>query len=394
MGVEDFDLEKITEPLQRWFVREGRQLPWRVKLCGQNGEGLEHPDPYRIWVSEIMLQQTRVETVKPYYRRFLERLPDVEALAKCPQEELNKLWEGLGYYSRVRNMKTAAGQVMEEFGGVMPGDYQGLLRLKGIGSYTAGAIASIAYGEPVPAVDGNVLRVLARVTGDDSDIAKPSAKSRMEAALSQLMRAGVSEGKSVPLRPGEAPRGESLDLSRPQPVIFNQALMDLGALVCLPKGKPGCGQCPWQDICVAARRGITDQLPVKSKPNRRRVEERTVLLLRREGRIALRRRPEKGLLAGLYEFPGFSGWLAPEMVLEELKIRGMVPRGIRDLPEARHIFSHVEWRMRGYEIELADVPETSDGDEEGCRELLFIEKAELQERYAVPSAFAAYMKLL
>ena len=201
--ITDFNLQILIEPLLNWFAGHARVLPWR-----------EEPTPYRVWVSEIMLQQTRVEAVKPYLERFMKRLPDVEALAECPEDELLKLWEGLGYYNRVRNMQKAAVQVMEAYGGKLPADYEELLKLKGIGSYTAGAIASIAYQIPVPAVDGNVFRILTRVAADDTDIMKPSFRTLLEKELREVM-----QGMEMP-------------------GAFNQALMELGATVCVPNGAP------------------------------------------------------------------------------------------------------------------------------------------------------------
>ena len=216
--LETFDLYKIVEPLLAWYEKNRRKLPWR-----------ENVSAYRVWVSEIMLQQTRVEAVKPYFARFIDALPDVSDLADCEEEKLLKLWEGLGYYNRVRNMQKAAKTVMEEYGGQLPDDYEKLLSLKGIGSYTAGAIASIAYGIPVPAVDGNVLRIITRLTQDESDIMKQSVKKRVEQALLEVMpqkRAGV----------------------------FNQALMELGATVCVPNGAPLCEACPWKEFCLAKKK--------------------------------------------------------------------------------------------------------------------------------------------
>ena len=216
--LDNYHLNQLAEPLLVWFLDHARVLPWR-----------ERPEPYRVWVSEIMLQQTRVEAVKPYYERFLKALPDVAALAACPEDQLMKLWEGLGYYNRVRNMQKAAVTVTEEYDGVLPADYGKLLELKGIGSYTAGAIASIAYGIPVPAVDGNVLRILTRVAADDTDIMKQSFRSAVEAQLGEMMRE-----LTVPEELRRALRDENV------PGALNQAMMELGATVCVPNGAPLC----------------------------------------------------------------------------------------------------------------------------------------------------------
>ena len=223
------NLEQIVQPLLRWFDQNARILPWR-----------DQPTPYRVWVSEIMLQQTRVEAVKPFYQRFMEALPDIQTLANCEEEELLKLWEGLGYYNRVRNMQIAARTVIEEYGGKLPDDYLELQQLKGIGSYTAGAISSIAYGKVAPAVDGNVLRVISRVTLSREDILKQSVKRGIEQAIVEIMPAD---------RPG----------------AFNQALMELGAMVCVPNGEPHCESCPLKELCLARKMGAMDEIPVKKE---------------------------------------------------------------------------------------------------------------------------------
>ena len=277
--LEEFQLEQIVKPLLAWFEKNARTLPWRSIST-----------PYRVWVSEIMLQQTRVEAVKPYFERFMHALPDVKSLAECEEERLLKLWEGLGYYNRVRNMQIAAQTVMEQYDGKLPADYEKLLALKGIGHYTAGAIASIAYGIPVPAVDGNVLRILMRVSADNSDIMKQSVKTRVEQALQQVIPQDCAGS-------------------------FNQALMELGAIVCVPNGEPLCDQCPWYSFCETRKRGLWQELPVKKKAKGRRIEERTVLVIRDGERVVLKRRPKKGLLAGLYEFPNEPGTLTEDEAL-------------------------------------------------------------------------------
>ncbi|MDO4530082.1 MAG: A/G-specific adenine glycosylase, partial [Lachnospiraceae bacterium] len=262
--LKDYDLTQLVEPLCSWFLKNARDLPWR-----------EDPSPYHVWISEIMLQQTRVEAVKRYYQRFLETLPDVKSLAECPEDVYLKLWEGLGYYSRVRNLHAAAVQIMEEHNGVIPDDYETLLTLKGIGSYTAGAICSLAYEKPEPAVDGNVFRILTRVSGDNTDITKQSFRTETEKQLRELLRE-ISE-------------------NRISPRIFNQALMELGAIVCVPNGQPHCDDCPWRDQCVAHKEGTIEKLPVKKKAKARRIEERTVLLIRDGDKVAIHKRPAKGL---------------------------------------------------------------------------------------------------
>lgn len=349
--LETFNLKQAVRPLLIWYEQNKRTLPWRQQVS-----------PYRVWISEIMLQQTRVEAVKPYFERFTRELPDICALAECPEEKLLKLWEGLGYYNRVRNMQIAAQTVMEQYGGELPADYEQLLKLKGIGNYTAGAIASIAYGIPVPAVDGNVLRVIMRLTGDDSDIMKQSVKTKVEQALLPVM-----------------PENEA--------GAFNQALMELGATVCVPNGAPNCEACPWKTFCSAGLERSYDRLPVKSKAKARKIEHRTILLIRDGEHVVLQKRSKKGLLAGLYEFPNYLAEYSEEEALEKVRELHLHPLRIRRLPDAKHIFSHVEWHMQGYMIQV----DTLTREESG---LMFAEIAEAEEKYAIPSAFAAYTQQL
>lgn len=349
--LENFPFEKIVEPLLQWFQKNARILPWR-----------ENPEPYHVWVSEIMLQQTRVEAVKPYFARFLKALPTVKDLAHCPEDRLLKLWEGLGYYNRVRNMQAAARTVVEEYGGIFPADYDKLLQLKGVGRYTAGAIASIAYQIPVPAVDGNVLRVISRVSADSSDIMKQSVRSKVERALLEVM-----------------PKNQAR--------AFNQALMELGATVCLPNGAPQCEICPWQGFCEAKKQGIWQELPVKSKAKPRRIEEKTVFVIRDGEKIVLHKRPAKGLLAGMYEFPNTPGHLSEEEALQWVKSQRLSPIRIQKLEESKHIFSHVEWHMAGYVVRVDELAENRSG-------MFFVEVKDTESAYPIPSAFRAYTKYM
>lgn len=376
--LEDFDTGSLVQPLLDWFLTHARPLPWR-----------EHVTPYRVWVSEIMLQQTRVEAVIPYYERFVTVLPDVQSLASCPEDTLYKLWEGLGYYSRVRNMQKAARIILTDFHGCLPGDAMQLQMLPGIGSYTAGAISSIAFGRPVPAVDGNVLRILMRVSADESDIAKASVKKRTEACLRSLMADTFYDAaaEAIPQSPPGSGKDARADAMR-GPGAFNQALMDLGATLCRPNGAALCEQCPWQRLCLAHARNLTDILPVKSGAKERRIEERTVLLIERTDEILIRRRPDSGLLAGLYELPNFTGKLSADEAVRLVSGMGLTPLHIEALPDAKHIFSHIEWHMCGYRIRLdalnpRDVPY-----------MLFVPVSETKDRYAIPSAFAAYKRFL
>lgn len=349
-------LDEIAKPLLAWYDNGRRILPWR-----------EEPTPYHVWVSEIMLQQTRVEAVKPYYERFLKELPTISSLARASEGQILKLWEGLGYYNRVRNMQKAAQAIVAEYGGGMPGDFEKIRALPGIGSYTAGAIASIAFGIAKPAVDGNVLRVLSRLTADDGDILKQSVKRRMEEQVEKVIPKE---------RPGD----------------FNQSLIELGALVCVPGGLPRCEECPLSHLCAAKDKGIQTEFPKKSPKKERRRENRTVLALVSDNKAILHKRPEKGLLAGLYELPNLEGTLTEEQVLEYVKGQRLSPIRIRRLAEAKHIFSHIEWHMLGYLVQIEE-PEMTPGafPAEG---LLFVEREEMDRQYSIPSAFGAYVKYL
>ena len=349
LQTKDGLLNRIAPPLLAWYDENRRILPWREK-----------PEPYRVWVSEIMLQQTRVEAVKPYFARFMEHLPDVESLAAAEEDELLKLWEGLGYYSRARNLKAAAQQIVEQHGGKMPSEYHDLIKLKGIGSYTAGAISSIAFGHPVPAVDGNVLRVIMRLLADDSDISEASVRKRVEEDLKPVMPKD---------RPGD----------------FNQALMELGATVCLPNGAPKCAECPWKTFCRAGIEESWQQYPKKAVKKPRTVEYRTILVIRDGHRAVIRRRPNKGLLAGMYEFPSLLGKASLDEVKDWLSAQGVCAVRIEKLPESKHIFTHKEWHMTGYMV-LVDGLEPMHKDSS----LMFVETQETEEKYPIPSAFSAY----
>ena len=315
-GVTSFLPLPIAEPLLAWYAQNARELPWR-----------ENTDAYRVWISEIMLQQTRVEAVKPYFLRLMAALPDINALAEVQEETLLKLWEGLGYYSRARNLQRAARLVMERYGGVLPSDVQELRTLPGIGPYTAGAIASIAYGAAEPAVDGNVLRVLARLSGSELDIAQPAARAAAEKTLRDVI-------------PADNPGG------------FNQALMELGACVCLPNAAPRCAQCPVAALCRAHREGRETELPVRGKKAPRRIEERTVFLLREHTRVAVRKRSDSGLLAGLWELPNLPGHLEQDGLAQQLSKWEITPVGAIERYARKHIFTHVEWHMRVYALDV------------------------------------------
>ena len=348
-------LGAICIPLLKWYDKSRRILPWR-----------ELPTPYRVWVSEIMLQQTRVEAVKPYFERFMKALPDIGALAEAEEETLLKLWEGLGYYNRVRNLQKAAVQIQKAYGGRMPDTYEALLTLSGIGSYTAGAIASIAFQRPVPAVDGNVLRVVARLEQDGRCIDDPKVKTSVEQALKEIMPED---------RPGD----------------FNQAMMEIGACVCLPNGAPLCGECPLADLCDSRRAGTQQDYPKRQAKKARQVEDKTILIVRNGDKAAIRKRQGRGLLAGMYEFPSMEGFRTAEEVADYLADSGLEALDIQPLEDAKHIFTHREWHMKGYMVSVEGTPVQKSGP---ARDWIYIEPQQTEDKYPIPSAFGAYTKYL
>ena len=364
-----------------WYDYNARILPWR-----------EDPTPYHVWISEIMLQQTRVEAVRAYYERFLAELPDVQSVAVASEDRLVKLWEGLGYYSRVRNIAKAAKLLCDKHNGQLPADYALLRELPGIGDYTAGAIASIAFGIPVPAVDGNVLRVFSRLTGYRGDIRSDSFKRQVGEQLRQALSEYTEETAENPAQQAHATKVQSA------PGRFNQAVMDVGATVCIPNGKPHCDKCPLSHLCEAFSEGLTAEIPAKPEKKARPVEKRTVLVITDGERVLLHRRPEKGLLAGMWEFPGVPGALSPAAAKKAaagILRRESEEKGLhaKRLPDNRHIFSHVEWEMRGYRI---DVPKETAVETAAAQpaEYLWANPREIREEYGVASAFRAYRENL
>lgn len=348
--------DDIVQPLLTWYDANKRILPWRMSK-----------NPYDIWVSEIMLQQTRVEAVKPYYDRFMSELPTISDLAGAQTEQLLKLWEGLGYYNRVRNLQKAAIQIMEEYDGQMPADYELIVKLPGIGSYTAGAIISIAFEKPYPAVDGNVLRILTRLSADPSDILSAKFKKQMEKEVSEIM---------PQTRPGD----------------FNQAMMELGATVCLPNGAPKCEACPWRDMCQARKQCLLDKIPYKEKKKKRTIEKKTVLLIRDGDKTLIRKRPDSGLLAGLFEFPTLEGWLDEDEILQFVNSLGLQTMYVKAVEDATHIFTHREWHMKGYLIKVADTEANRNEDGMNQSEMHLIFPSEIEKKYPIPSAYKAYTK--
>ena len=337
-------LKELPELLLPWYAANKRDLPWR-----------RDKEPYHVWLSEIMLQQTRVEAVKGYYDRFLTALPDIEALANAEEAQLLKLWEGLGYYSRVRNLQRAAKEIMSTYSGVFPGDYATIRSLPGIGDYTAGAIASICFDEKTPAVDGNVLRVVTRLCNDHSCTDDLKVKRSITSDLREIY-------------PKEAG-------------TFTQALMELGATVCIPNGEPLCHSCPLRGICLAKQQDTILLLPVRAKKKPRKTEAKTVFLLTCGNEIAICQRPNKGLLAGLYEFPNLSGDLTPEEIITTAENWGLRPEYLEKTVGRTHIFTHITWNMTGARLHCGQKNE----------EFLWVSPSALTESYALPTAFRQFL---
>ena len=335
---------RLAQALPSWYTVAARDLPWR-----------RDRDPYRVWVSEIMLQQTRVEAVKGYYARFLEAFPDVRALADAPQETLFKLWEGLGYYSRARNLQKAAQVVMDAYG-VFPNEYDKIRALPGVGDYTAGAIASICFGLPTPAVDGNVLRVCARVTGSAAPVDTVQAKRLVRDTLAAV----YPEGRCG---------------------VFTQALMELGATVCTPRALR-CEVCPARGFCRGLAEGTAEKLPVRGEKKEKRLEKRTVFLFFCERRLAIEKRPASGLLAGLWQLPNTLGEMTLSEAVDYAREMGLRPvRPLYSLSRV-HVFTHIRWEMTGYAIECA---RPGGG-------YVWADEAALESRYALPTAFRVFLE--
>ncbi len=336
--------QQLPERLLEWYAAGHRDLLWR-----------RDREPYHVWLSEVMLQQTRVEAVKGYYRRFLAELPDIPALAACPPDRLAKLWEGLGYYSRMRNLQKAAQVIVSAHGGVFPREYDAIRALPGVGDYTAGAIASICFGLPEPAVDGNVLRVLSRVTDDAAPVTDAAVKREYAARLREIYPAG---------RCGD----------------FTQSLMELGATVCGPNSQPQCALCPLASLCLARANGTALLRPVKAPKKEKRTEEKTVFILRCGTRIAVRRRPEQGLLAGLWELPNVDGKCSAQQALAQAERWGVHPRELCRSSEKTHIFTHIRWELRGFYIECA----------EAAPLFTWVDPARFRQDIALPTAFRIF----
>lgn len=344
--------QEFTKTLTRWFVENQRDLPWRADK-----------NPYHVWVSEIMLQQTRVEAVREYYLRFMKELPTVADLAAADEETLLKLWQGLGYYNRIRNMHKAAVTVVEELSGEFPETFEGIRELSGIGDYTAGAIGSICFDLRVPAVDGNVLRVMSRILEDGSDIKAATTKKKLGQILQELY-----------------PVDHCGD--------FTQGLIELGALICVPNGQPKCDLCPVAEFCKAHAHGTQMQYPVKSEKKPRKQIKKAVFVLRcvdGEGieRYAVGKRPKSGLLAGLYEFPNVD--VDVELSLDEAiavaEDWGCVPMHLTRESQYKHIFTHVEWDMKGYYMDVHEMPQ----------KFKWVTMEEMEAEVPLPSAFGYFL---
>ncbi len=350
--MKDHIKAEITPPLLDWYRKNRRSLPFR-----------EGRTPYRIWVSEIMLQQTRIEAVIPYFHRFMALFPTVSALADADPDVLLKAWEGLGYYSRAKNLQRAAKIIKEDYGGILPSDPATLRTLPGIGEYTAGAIASIAYGKRAPAVDGNVLRVLSRLAAYRQDVLAPAAKREATALLTEIY----------------PPEGEAS-------AFMTEGLMELGETVCIPNGKPLCSACPLADFCLASKQNLTEEIPYRAPKKPRKPEALTVFLCRTDkGELLLSRRTSEGLLGGMWEFPTLSGHLSKEEAREALSAMGFSPKRLTPAIESRHIFTHKEWLMISY---LAEGTPAEDSP------FFAVTPQEIRERYALPGAYQPFLSYL
>jgi len=345
---KETEIEEFQYKILTWYKEYRREMPWR-----------EDPLPYRIWISEIMLQQTRVDTVIPYFNSFMEKYPTIESLASSDEDELMKYWEGLGYYSRIRNIRETAVNIVTNYNAKIPETYDELLKLKGIGEYTAGAIASEAFGQKVPAVDGNVFRVFARLTAQEDDLRDLKFQKKLKEAVKTVL-----------------PEEQIGD--------FNQGLIELGALICIPKGSPKCGLCPVKDLCLSNKLNLQDKIPVKSKAKQRTVQEKTVFILQFQDKFAVRKRDDQNLLAGLFEIPNFEGFYTLDearLVVEEM---GFVVSDLHMIKDRKVIFTHIEWILQGYYVHV----------ENEIEQYIFDTKENLIQKYTLATAFREYLNFM
>jgi len=333
--------EKEIDLLLKWYEKNKRDLPWRHTT-----------DSYKIWISEVMLQQTRVEAVKFYYERFINRLPTIKDLAVVDDDTLLKLWEGLGYYSRARNLKACAKTIMNEKLDNLPSDEKSLKKLPGIGPYTTGAILSIAYQKCVPAIDGNVMRILSRVYEDKRDLLKKKVQEEYKTLLQKLMKKGKTRE-------------------------FTEGFIELGALVCLPNGAPKCTECPFKNICLSYKHQTMLEYPIKKTPTKRKIVNKTVYVLEYNKTYAIAKRKNDGLLKGLYELPNMDEALEEEALKNVLEKKNICIKEIQKLGKFKHIFSHIEWHMNAYIVECNNKDKT----------FSYHTKKEIEEDYSLPTAF-------
>lgn len=345
---QETEIEDFQDKILGWYKSNRREMPWR-----------EEPSPYRIWISEIMLQQTRVDTVIPYFNNFMKRYPTIESLASSDEDELMKYWEGLGYYSRIRNIRETAINIVLNYNGQIPETYEELIKLKGIGEYTAGAIASEAFGQKVAAVDGNVFRVFARLTASEEDLRNLKFQKHLKEAVKSVL-----------------PEREIGD--------FNQGLIELGALICIPNGSPKCGLCPVKDLCLSNKLNLQDRIPFKSKAKQRIIQEKTVFILQFEDKFAVRKREDQNLLAGLFEIPNVEGFYNPDeakIVVEEM---GFDVSDLHVIKDRKVIFTHIEWLLQGYYVHVKNKNE----------QYIFETKENIVQKYTLATAFREYLNLM
>ncbi|MDO5156599.1 MAG: A/G-specific adenine glycosylase [Eubacteriales bacterium] len=342
----EFNWNECKTPLLNWYQINHRQLPWRDEIT-----------PYHVWISEIMLQQTRVESVKGYYIRFLDSIPNIEALASVSDEQLLKLWEGLGYYNRAKNLKKAAQMIINQYNGEFPKQFDEVIKLPGIGEYTAGAICSICFDACTPAVDGNVLRVVMRVLNCNDNIDDIKTKRNVRKELISMYETGDC-------------------------ALLTQAFMELGATICIPNGEPKCLQCPIANQCKAYHQKTYQLLPVRNKKKKRKIINMTVFVLHTKDHFGVRKRNSSGLLANLWEFYHVEEHLAPQQALDYITKQGYEPIHIEKEIPYTHIFTHVEWHMVAYYVSCAR--QTDD--------LLWISKKRLLSEFALPTAFRVFLE--